>query len=65
MELWRGNLRERDHLEERGVNGRQIFKNGDRGHGLDCSGREHGHVTGCCECGNEPSGFIKCGGFLA
>ena len=21
-------------------------------------------VAGCCECGNEPSGFIKCGEFL-
>jgi hypothetical protein len=21
-------------------------------------------VAGCCECGNEPSGAIKCGGFL-
>ena len=30
--------------------------------GLDRSGSEQGHV-GCCECGNEPSGSIKCGEF--
>ena len=23
-----------------------------------------GQVAGCCECGNEPSGSIKCGEFL-
>jgi hypothetical protein len=23
-----------------------------------------GQVVGCCECGNEPSGSIKCGEFL-
>jgi hypothetical protein len=22
-------------------------------------------VAGCCECDNEPSGYIKCGEFLA
>jgi len=36
--FWWGNLRERDHLEERDVDGRKIFKNGDRGRGLDCCG---------------------------
>jgi hypothetical protein len=29
------------------------------GLGLDCSGSEWGGATGCCECGNEPSGSIK------
>jgi hypothetical protein len=30
-------------------------------HGLDRFGVGLGQVAGCCECGNEPSGFIKCG----
>jgi hypothetical protein len=34
------------------------------GHGLDRSGLGYGQVAGCCECGNEPSGSIKCGEFL-
>jgi hypothetical protein len=34
------------------------------GHGLDRSGSEYKEVAGCCECGNEPSGSIKCGEFL-
>jgi hypothetical protein len=32
------------------------------GYGLDWSGSEQ--VVGTCKCGNEPSGFIKCGEFL-
>jgi hypothetical protein len=32
------------------------------GHGLDRSGSGQGQVAGCCECGNEPLGFIKLGG---
>jgi hypothetical protein len=31
---------------------------------LDWSRSEWGQVAGCYECGNEPSGFIKCGQFL-
>ena len=34
------------------------------GHGLDGAGCGQGHVAGCCECGNEPSGSIKGGEFL-
>jgi len=34
------------------------------GHGLHWSGPEKGQVAGSGECGNEPSGFIKCGEFL-
>ena len=34
------------------------------GHGLDRSGSGQGQVMGTCECGNEPSGSIKCGEFL-
>ena len=32
-------------------------------HGLDRSGSGQGQVAGCCECGNETSGCIKCGEF--
>jgi len=35
------------------------------GHGLDWSGSGKGQVAGICECGNEISGSIKCGEFLA
>jgi hypothetical protein len=34
------------------------------GHGLDRSGSGQGQVAGSYECGNEPSGSIKCGEFL-
>ena len=34
------------------------------GQGLDRAGSEEGQVAGTCECGNEPSGSIKCGEFL-
>ena len=30
------------------------------GHGLDRSGSGQRQVAGCCECGDEPSGSIKC-----
>ena len=32
--------------------------------GLDWAGPGQGQVTGSCECGNEPSGSVKCGEFL-
>jgi hypothetical protein len=61
-------MRERDHLEDPGVNGRiilrWIFREWDRGHGLDRAGSGQGQVAGCCECGNELSGSIKCEEFL-
>ena len=34
------------------------------GFGLDGAGSGYGQVAGCCECGNEPLGSIKCGEFL-
>jgi len=32
--------------------------------GLDLAGSEEGQVAGTCECGNGPSGSMKCGEFL-
>jgi hypothetical protein len=34
------------------------------GYGLDWVGSGLGQLAGTCECGNEPSGSIKCGEFL-
>ena len=34
------------------------------GYGLDRAGSGKGQSAGTCECGNEPSGSIKCGEFL-
>ena len=31
---------------------------------MDCSGSGQGQLAGTCECGNEPSGSIKCGEFF-
>ena len=59
--FWRGNLRERDHLGDPGVDGRIIFKMDVQEVG--CGGIDW-MVAGTCECGIEPSGSIKCGEFL-
>jgi hypothetical protein len=32
--------------------------------GIDWIGLAQGHVAGCCELGNEPSGSIKCREFI-
>ena len=32
--------------------------------GQDRSASGQGQLAGCCECGNEPSGSIKCGEYL-
>jgi len=66
--FWWGNLRESDRLGDPGIDGRiilrWIFRKWDMGYGLDQAGSGHGQVVGICECGNEPSGSIKCGEFL-
>jgi len=64
-----GNLRETAHLEDSGVDGRiilrWIFRKWDVWkYGLDRAGSGQGQVAGTCECGNEPSGSIKCEEFL-
>ena len=63
-----GTLRKGDHLENPDVNDRLILKwildKWDEGHELDRSGSGQGQVAGSCECGNEPSGSIKCGEFV-
>jgi hypothetical protein len=55
-------------LEDPGVDGRIIlkwlFRKWDGGRRLDCPGSGQGQEVGACECGNESSGFIKCGEFL-
>ena len=33
-------------------------------YGLDCAGPGYRQVADACECGNEPSGSVKCGEFL-
>ena len=33
-------------------------------YGLDWAGPGQGRVVDACECGNEPSGSVKCGEFL-
>ena len=33
-------------------------------YGLDWAGPGKGQVVDACECGNEPSGPVKCGEFL-
>ena len=61
--FWWGNLRERDHLGEPGVDGRIIYDgssgSGMWGHGLDRAGSRWGQVADTCDCGNELLGSIK------
>jgi hypothetical protein len=43
---------------------RWIFRKWDVGYGLESAGSGYRQVVGSCECGNEPSGSIKCGEFF-
>ena len=67
-EFWWGEVRERDHLEEQGVNRRVmlkcIFKNWDVEVMTGMFWLRLGRGGGCFECGNEPSGSIKCEEFV-
>ena len=60
--LWWGNLRERDPGLERRIIVRWIFRKCDWGVWTELIWLRVG--TGCCECGNELSGYIKCREFL-
>jgi len=65
--FWWGNLKDRHHLEDPGVDGRIILRWVFR---VGCGGMDWmiwlmiWNVEGTCECGNEPSGSIKRREFL-
>jgi len=66
--FWWGDVRERDRLQDQVVDGRIILKwifmklGGVVWTGLIWL--RVGQLAGCCECGNEPLGSIKCGEYL-
>jgi len=66
--FWKGNVGERGHLEDPGIDERiilrWIFMKWNVGVGLDRCVSGCGQVVGTCECGNEPSDPIQCGEFL-
>jgi len=68
IELWWGNLGERDHWRDTGVDGRiilrWIFKKWDVRVWTGSSWLRIGTGGGHFECANETSGYIKCGEFL-
>jgi hypothetical protein len=64
----RGNLREGDHLEDPGVDEKTILKwiteKWDAGMDWIDLAQYRDRWQGSCDCGDEPSGSIKCGVFL-
>jgi hypothetical protein len=63
--FWWGNLRERDHWGDLGVDGRVILRWIFRKWHVGLwAGSGLCQVAETCVCGNEPSGSIKCGEFL-
>jgi len=65
--FWCGDLKERDHLVDLGVDERIIltgnFKKWD-GARTGLIWLRIGHVDGCCECDNEPLGSVPCENFM-
>jgi len=65
--FWWGNLRNRVHLNDPDLDGRiilrWIFRKWNAGNGLNWSASGQRKVVGCCKCGNEPAGSVKCGEF--
>jgi hypothetical protein len=63
--FWWGNLRERNHFENQGIDGgiilKGIFSKWD-GALTGLISFRMGQASGCCECGDEPSGSKKIGG---
>jgi hypothetical protein len=59
--LWKGNLKEKDHLGDLGVDGRIILRCilNRMGRALIIRLTEDGDMAGSCEHGNELSGSIK------
>jgi len=59
--FWWGNLRERNNLQDPGVDGRIIlrciFRNWDVGYGMDRAGSENVQVAGTFQC--EPVSFSR------